>query len=258
MKVVLLHDCSDSGHFGCKLVSKAYHDLCEARDIEIIGVQNKKAKIDDALCERADLVIVNAEGSTHHGNYMDLVEVGRRHRAVFLNAVWEDMPGLAAYWLHDYEMVTVRESISAEYMETQGIIARIVPDVIFSRPFRPHSPKGNGVFYSDSAAYRKVDKTAHVRDERYVEVLKGHSRAVLGRFHAIALAAMLEIPFSAYGSNTHKNVALMRDMGIEHLYRPTLEEAEGIIPSWHENSIRDYVEQARITINDTWDEIAEM
>ncbi len=248
MKVVLLNDTSDNRHFGCELVGAAYRTLLEERDIELIGVQYRKLVLDRTLCDRADLVIVNGEGSIHDGGYSNLLEIGDEYPAVLLNCSIQNQH---LGNIRQFQIVTARESMSAEYIDSE-----IIPDLIYTHQFR--ATKGSGSFLSDSSTRLSNTRTLHVRAPEFVQALLGSKTACLGRFHAIAIAAMANIPFSAYPANTWKNQGVMFDMGASENYFGTVEEAQDKIPTETLESIQTYVEDAPKKISGLFDRIAEL
>jgi hypothetical protein len=256
MKVALINDTSDNGHFGCRLVRQAYDELLAARGAELIGTQYRKEPIDLGLLEAADLVIVNGEGCTHHNNYTWLYDIPgfSDTPAVLLNCVWEanDDFGQA---LSNFKTVTVRESLSAaDMLETSGIVAEVVPDVIFSMNSRYRQPRTEPMV-TDSSNRSYKGWTHKAKDPDFLRRLSRSSSVVSGRYHAVCLAAMLEIPFSAYNGNTHKIKGIMKDMGLSHLYAEKAEHAIRLCPEEVQEKATEYARDAKDKVNDLFDRI---
>ncbi len=245
MKVVLLNDTSDNRHFGCEFVGAAYRELLDARGIEILGVQHRKQVLDRELCGKADLVIVNGEGSIHHGGYQHLMDIGKEWPSVLINCSIEEYRGEMDF--SNFLIATVRESKSAEYTGQE-----LVPDLIFSHNFERTNE--SGLFISDGS--RRNYKGIAPRAPLFVELLLGSAQAALGRFHAIAIAAIAGIPFSAWAANTWKNEGIMTDMSISQHYYELPEDAIVNTPITSEDSVDEYVDVARLKIHDLFDRIA--
>lgn len=126
MKIAIYNDTFDLArpHFGCDLVMSTYKEQLERVDIELIGTvkltnRNPKSK----LLEKADLVIVNGEGSFHHNRRNDLAEVSKYFPSILINTVFEDNN----VDLSNFKFISARESISAS-----NIGCPVIPDIIFT------------------------------------------------------------------------------------------------------------------------------
>lgn len=264
MKAVILNSTHKKPHFGCKLVTSAYEELCEARDIEILARIEKRHSPDLSICDKADIVIINAEGSIHHGKNEFFLDYAKRWPCVLINGSMEELseganPG-------GFKLVTVRESLTQSYLSDEfGIACELVPDVVFH-----HLPELRKVdrtcavdrFVSDSSSKTGPDRALLVRNPQYLMELALSEEALLGRFHAICVAAMMRIPFVAWRANTWKNAGIMRDMGLGFNYRPDYEAARDSIDTygvriWPEETDV-YVEDAHRKVNDLFDRIAQL
>ncbi len=246
MKVVLLNDTSDNRHFGCELVGSAYRTLLAERGIELVGSKYRKEPLDPALCDKADLVIVNGEGCIHHGGYKHLQEIGHQWPSVLLNCSIEEQPSFDA---KDFLLATVRESMSGGYTGLE-----VVPDLVFSHTVERLS--GTHTMISDGSARNYAGMGP--RAPQFVRTLLSAKHAALGRFHAVCLAAMAGVPFSAWKANTWKMEGIMADMGAsDHYYDEPLDAIENI-PATMPDSVGEYAEQAKLKINDLFDRIAQL
>lgn len=188
-----------------------------------------------------DVLVVNGEGSVHdaskgfHRKMKMLRNAIKNGKAAYLvNSVWQDNP-------HDYDDVLkglnaiyVREVLSqADLLEKHGIISRVYPDLSYYAPRKKPSSftdyKGAIVmtdFYSkeygafmrytraDAQIYPYVDMFKGDWDE-LVASLKTASLLITGRHHAVYAACVAEIPFVAFGGNTHKIEGLFRSAGAD-------------------------------------------
>lgn len=217
MKVVLVNDTSFSNHIGCKLVIQSFLRKCEEYNIEVLGSISWKHNWEDYrfLLDKADLVIVNGEGSIHHGRRMDLLEIAEYYPSALINAVYDSVP----YNDHTqkFKYVSVRESLSAEYMNNHKVSPDIVPDLIFDNNIE--SLSNNGLVYINSVELPDVGINPYEDD--FLNTIQNCHSICSGRFHGCCLAMMMNKPFSAYATNTHKTIGLLKDAGLTHLYSDT-------------------------------------
>ena len=153
--------------------------------------------------------------------------------AYLVNTVWQDNP-------HDYDDVlkaldgiTVREVLSQrELWEKHGIKARLHPDLAYYAPLEkarnPVDYKGSIVltdFFStefdafvrltraEALKYPFVDMLSVGWDD-LIASLKTAEMIVTGRHHAVFAACRAEIPFVAFGGNTHKIQGIFQSAGV--------------------------------------------
>lgn len=207
-RIALLNDTSSISHFGCQLVVEAIKaNLNVVHTVDIRdqwGWHYKKLR-------EVDLVVVNGEGSLHHGRRMELLQVADFYPSVLINAVYQEVP--ENDWLKKFQYVAARESQSAGEMRKHGADPQVVPDLIFSH----HLKRGDG-----SEGQITMDSVIHnlgigCQPTNLPKLLNAES-IVSGRFHATCIAMMTGIPFTAYGTNTWKTEAMLKDAGLSHLY----------------------------------------
>ncbi len=261
MKVVIVNNSAVQPHFGCLMVMRAYKKLLKERDVELIGMQKRDSPwylaANRKMLDKADLVLVNGEGSIHHNRRPELLRVGFKYPAILMNCVFQEMDAHCGDQLKAFKLVTVRESFSADYMEAEHEHKpEIIPDLIFSNfGSMPRIPDRTDTFLSDSVVGMGLS-TIRARKSDYLKIFNNYARACCGRFHTICLAAMLGIPFSAWRSNSWKNKAIMTDMGIPDLYRLSQSAAINIIPDTLSPSVTDYASDGFNKINKLFDDIA--
>ena len=261
MKVAILNDTQVGTHIGTRMVMTAYRKLLDDRGIELVGTLKRGVlwgdKSSRKLLDRADLVLVNGEGSMHHNSFSHLLSVSAQYPSILMNSVFQNVSN-AHSKLKRFRHIAVRESMSADHMyAVYRIRPEIVPDLSFALHDTLPQFTGNGrdVFFSDSVI-RDGIYTHSVFDKRFVENMAAHRRACCGRFHAICVAAMIGIPFSAWRSNTWKNMAIMTDMGVPELYAPSQGEAFTLLPDRASDSVAGYACDAVKKINNLFDRIA--
>jgi hypothetical protein len=256
MKIVILNDTSSSGHFGCKLVMDALHENFKRRGCQVIGTvpwtehwRNYKD-----LMDKADLIVVNGEGSIHHGNRMELLKVAVSYPSVLINAVYQDVPDND--YLKAFKYVSVRESRSKLEMVAHGVTPEVVPDLLFFHKIeKPEIAKlsEQSISVTDSVC---GDHGLDPHDEDFIQKF-GESRiGCVGRFHAACLAMTWNMPFTAYPSNTHKTLGMLEDAGKRYLYGGSKQEAFEILGEMTgENDFTGYVEDARQKIDAMFNKI---
>lgn len=264
MKVAILND-TNGPHFGCQLVTCTFREQLERVGIELIGSVHKSVKDPKrypAFLDRADLLLVNGEGSIHHGARPELVELARRFPAALVNCVYEENPSRPE--LADFLFVSARESRSARALREHGVAARVIPDVIFSsnllRNFVRPEPQldlglSDNVLDTDAGFSAKVGQG---NVEQYLATLSQYRRLCLGRFHAVVSACVIGIPFSAWASNTHKMVGMLEDMGMVHVYAETQQEALALLPARLDEKIPRFVDDARRKIDELFENLHDL
>ena len=248
MQVAIVNDCSGYLHFGCDTVMKVYADEFKKRDVKIRGTiptGRHWVQYSDLL-RAVDLVVVNGEGSIHHGNFPELINIAESYPCVLVNSVFEDVP--LNKNLKAFKYISVRESFSKTDMEGHGVSPEIVPDLIFAHDFqRPEVTGDRIVIDSIKASYGISPHRPNA-----LELIGKSKEMVTGRFHGACLALMWGMDFSAYPSNTHKTIGMLTDAGCPHLYFETQEEAEQNVQPFDGS---EYVKKARQRISEMFDKI---
>jgi len=125
-RVLILNDTDEHGsHFGCMRVMCTIRRELELRQITSVpsikvGVDWRRDKRALALIDAADLLIINGEGTLHHGKRRGgwLLEAGARVKArggrvALLNALWQDNPDSWADLAREFDILVCRDSRSA-------------------------------------------------------------------------------------------------------------------------------------------------
>lgn len=281
-RVLLLNDTAISTtHFGCQLVMGTIREQLARVGLQLTLSLPNKVTLEEirSLRHMFDIVIVNGEGTIHHGRAPHLVEVAKEYPAFLINCVYEDNPrhdGLGAF-----RLVTARESMSAGYIRRQGVECEVVPDLIFASSAllayaNRHQASGH------RAGLIALGETDNSRRERwtigslsivrprpapkpesfgtvqsYLDYLARHQRLCVGRFHAVCACAVLGIPFASYEANTWKIQGIMRDMGAARLHFPTRKAAlKAAASATVEPSVTTYAMSATSKITALFDRIA--
>ncbi len=272
-RVVLIGDTSlNSPHFGCQLVGQTFREQFSRCGLDLVAslpFNYERFAASPALFEKADLLIINGEGSIHHGRYHELVKLATDYPAALVNCVYQENP----HWpeLENFHYISARESLSAEEIRSQGVNCEVVPDVLFAssllNSFVCQEPvKTTGV--TDNAQktiYRLGPFKVRLRPGRspkqkmvsdYLNFLCEHQRLCIGRFHAAIAASVLRIPFSSWDSNTWKMRGLMQDMGMSHLHFSDRQSALAAVPAVFDPKISTFAQQAKEKIETMFDTLA--
>ncbi|MFC3153101.1 polysaccharide pyruvyl transferase family protein [Litoribrevibacter euphylliae] len=275
MKVALINDTSlFSNHFGCQLVGQVYREQFKRTGLDltislpkIFNIEDYKSKLDEV-----DLVVVNGEGSIHHGRNPHLLEVSKKYPSVLLNCVYQENPRNDA--LKEFLHISARESYSALEIQQKNIKCSVVPDVIFASSFvrsfpKPNSTKDLGITDNVRKEYHykygpfkkkvKGDFSAHGHSPaEYIYQLTQYNRICAGRFHAAVISALLEIPFATWDSNTWKTEAMLKDMGIPEHHFKSRELAVKNTPLTFDPKIKEFTDNAKIQIEKNFNKVAEL
>lgn len=188
--------------------------------------------------DAVDAVIVNGEGTIHHGNGLQfLAALGAAQHlgkaTLLINAVWEEMPHYAKT-LRKLDDFTVRDLRSLKYARSLDLPARLVLDSSFGAQLidQPLQDLQGMTAISDWHHTREKDVGSAVRSlirndpqhKFYLPLERGDAEAmwarfpatiatcdtfVTGRHHGICLAIAAHRPFVPLPSNTHKVEGLL-------------------------------------------------
>jgi hypothetical protein len=159
-KAVLLNDARNDRHHGCTTVVESITRLCRENGIELIATApaHHDWRANPSICravEAADLIVVNGEGTIHHDRPAGewLLAAGQHARrlgkkAAIINMTWNANGARYTELASHFDLISVRESQSAEELVAGGIFPRIVPDLaLFHQP--PVGLPRDGTGYTD-------------------------------------------------------------------------------------------------------------
>ena len=260
MKVFLLNDTATVPHIGCQAVSDAHARLLGAAghtvvDRAFLGELKPFATRDEAAgiaavladeplrarIEAADVVVVNGEGTLHHGvgtEYFAVLGAAQRlgKGTVIVNAVFEAHEGWAGV-MHGLQDFCVRDQNSLDHAKSHGFRCRLVPDSFLAAQFEGpafvdlhdrivvtdwHPARDFDVGVTLRALLDSVEGTfyfpmqhgihAHLW-RRTAATWARASVIVTARHHGLYLAAVARKPFIAMPSNTRKVEGLIAAAG---------------------------------------------
>lgn len=281
----LVNDTSVGNHHGCDIVKNQIVHFCAASAISInatVPVRTDWRR--DAYISKinsSDLVIVNGEGSVHHGRDFakDMLRVVEHCNAegipaFFINGVYQCNDTETDALMRKFDSIWVRESLSQNSLSASGIEAKVAPDMVIS--LKPGVNKDRwfsfDVLYTDSVdsettrkmyalaganhggragfiSLKKIGKkglrgnfmaflhryrqamqkeisntpinpagmSSYCRTlDDLLSVILSSRLLVTGRFHMVCLCLILEIPFLAVRSNSHKIEGMLNDVGLSN------------------------------------------
>lgn len=275
-KVVFLGDTSlRTPHFGCQLVGQTFREQFARTGLELIASLPTKLELVPAWrahLEQADLVVINGEGSIHHGRFQNLIDLAGDHPCALVNCVYQENPDNPR--LRDFKWISTRESLSAAAVREGGGEAEVVPDVLFAssflRSFVPLTAPTHDFGFTDCAEkvikrigpLRFRHRPGHSPKAKvvgdYLNFLASHRRMAIGRFHAAIACSVMGIPFSTWDSNTWKTEGLMKDMGLGQLHGASREQAMALAPRAFPEEIVAFRREAVTRIEAMFDRLAEI
>lgn len=164
---VLLNDTSLRFHHGCSRVSRQIKTLLHQHDITVTAssyAHTDWTKNSEFLkhLKTADVIIINGEGTLHHGAaraqpLLDIITspLSANRPICLINALWQNNPQNWADIADQCAIVSVRDSQSAKELADAGVSnVRFIPDLSLTgttgieRAAKPH-----GIIVGDSVRY---------------------------------------------------------------------------------------------------------
>lgn len=194
---VLLNDTRPDLHHGCGRVVRLIAEKLERQGVALIATSPvRHAWWEDAgflgALERADLVVINGEGTLHHGtpHGLNLLRVAehplRGAKPVYLiNALYQDNPPEWAALLSAMTEAVARDTRSAAALaEHLGRPVRTIPDLTLCDGPLPSSAQRRGIVFGDSVhdplSIRLAELSLNHPGSRLVPILT-HLKAPKGR-----------------------------------------------------------------------------
>lgn len=212
MKICLYNDCflEHRPHFGCELVRETFLDEFEKRGVEVLGTLKVNQRWDQhrALLDKADLVVVNGEGSLHHDRRNDLLEISRQYPSVLVNTVYQE--NTPNEHLKNFRYVSGREIRSVQEMRKYREDVHLVPDVIFLNK-RLNVAKSIGEKIANVYHFSGI-RTLQSADS-FLSSVSECNRMNTESFHALIVAKLLGIKtMNVKTSNTWKNESYLESV----------------------------------------------
>jgi polysaccharide pyruvyl transferase WcaK-like protein len=232
-----MNDTSTRYHHGCTRVMRLLVEGLESNGLSITARSPagypwaQDLRFLRAL-ERADVVVINGEGTLHHGRPAGRVLLSVvdhpacRAKVALVNALWQENPEEWGGPLSRIALRAARDSASAFAMQAAGGTARWLPDLSLSSGAEVRSSSRDGVIVGDSVrlASRKILARAALAlpRARYVP-----TKTLSGRIwdHSIPRRLL----FSAYNGIASLTAPAFHMPRKEIDYLAELSSAEGLI-----------------------------
>ena len=186
MTVLLLNDTDEDGaHFGCQRVMRTMRQELALRGMPDlpslkVGTDWKSDARAMAALDAAQVVVINGEGTLHHGKHRGrwLLEAGARVKArggrvALVNALWQDNPQDWADLAVQFDILCCRDSRSAGALAEQaGCRVDWIGDLSMF-PTAPPSLPGvrQGITVSCSVNRKVTERLASLTDRMQAEFL---------------------------------------------------------------------------------------
>lgn len=237
MKIAIYNDCFTANykHFGCELVMETFKDQLNRVDCELVGTIKKdmyrNSSHVSSILDKADLVIINGEGSFHHDRRNDILDIGEKWPSILINTVFQNNKTNGR--LNNFKYISCRESFSAAKCAKQAKKPiDTVPDIIFT------NKRLANLKFNPSKELIKVrhgsDLSTKNAADYFMNTLSQYHRVSSISYHALIISLILgQTIEEVVPSNTHKNEALIHDF----------------------LSDSNYVENSRVKINNLFENI---
>ncbi|WP_372841220.1 polysaccharide pyruvyl transferase family protein [Phaeovulum sp.] len=171
---VVLNDTSGRNHHGCSRVMRILRSGLESRGIRVSATapaHSDWARNEAFLgaLEAADLIVINGEGTLHHGRPggARLLEVvrhaARRAPVALINAQWQQNPAAWGALLAGCALISARDHRSADEMRAaqDTVAVRMVPDLSLSETEAVSDDPRNRLLFGDSVRWGTRRALAH-------------------------------------------------------------------------------------------------
>ena len=163
VNAVLLNDTSKRYHHGCSRVSRIIKNGLQEQGVDLIATSfaHKNWKKNQPFLkslEKAQLIIINGEGTLHNGaksghHLLSIVDhpLVEEKPIALINSIWENNPDEWLELLERFSLVSVRDSNSLNNLKHSGFDkAFVVPDLSLSESLELPSSDHFGLLVGDS------------------------------------------------------------------------------------------------------------
>lgn len=165
--IVILNDTSTRYHHGCARVMEQLTAQLEARGLNILHRVPARAdwEADAAILDAirsADLIIVNGEGTLHHGKEagkallrIAACEAAANTPKALINTLYESNPLEWEKYLSEFDIISARDSVSANELSSVlgPSVVRCVPDLSMSTGAIDFGKTRKGIVIGDSVKW---------------------------------------------------------------------------------------------------------
>jgi hypothetical protein len=179
MGILLLNDTDEDGaHFGCQRVMRTIRQELRQRilgPIESLKIGTNWGKSPQALrlLDDATLVVINGEGTLHHGKRKGrwLLDAGKRPKyncgkVALINAHWQENPDERAKIAKSFDLHWCRDGKSAQVLSSEtGRKAHQIGDLSLFHPFAAEKTTDrHGITFSCSVYVEVAEAMAEMAD----------------------------------------------------------------------------------------------
>lgn len=241
-------------HFGCELVRETIEQQLDRVGHEYYFIPWQHCvKGTYTIDKDVDLVLVNGEGSWHSNKRPDMLSIAAKYPCVMFNTVYQNN-GYNKENLSKFKAIFTRESMSADEVNKSGASATVIPDVILTN---------ESILKRSKSSTKQIGSIEHHKSglgtlqnyKPFLDNLENYSHIASGSYHGALICAMLDIPFSMWPSNTHKMQALAKDIEAPETHFRSRESAIKGIPDTMKDSIKQYVYNSQIKINNFFENL---
>ncbi len=254
MKILLCNDTATKSHIGCQAVSDAHarllgragHTVTQRYFVNELRPHARK-NLDDTVAvlesqsaimahlAEADALVVNGEGTLHHGNgleYIALIAIAQRlgKATLLVNALFQEM-AVPTEALAKLDAFFVRDPRSYAYVQSMGLSCVQAPDSIIAAAFdeTPRRDVRGATLVTDWVKARDSDtgdtctrfmveadplapphfyplhtEAARTDWQNAVADVGTAGRVLSARYHGLYLATLAGVPFVPLASNSWK------------------------------------------------------
>jgi polysaccharide pyruvyl transferase WcaK-like protein len=186
---VILNDTRTQLHHGCEVVMSNLIQNLEDRGISVSGISIEGRDWSSnhgflAAMRRANFVIVNGEGTIHHGRpaAWDLVKVASHAKSLgipsfLINCTYQQNPLHYKNHLEMFSGIYVREHLSQKELDNLDVKCRLVPDLTLAASPMSTASNRRGIGITDSTFVELSKRmlTAAIHNEwEFLPVLRAH------------------------------------------------------------------------------------
>jgi hypothetical protein len=186
--VIILNDTRVDRHHGCSSVMQVLEKgLVEAgfRIAATVPAHSDWAKDAgfQAALPSAQMLVINGEGTLHHDRPagLRLLQAGKiAHErglvTALVNAGWEANGEKYVKAVRDFDLISLRDSRSAEALRSEDVECRVVPDLSLCTPAPSETAHRSGVAFTDSVSPDATLALEALRRASAGKVLSIHNR----------------------------------------------------------------------------------
>lgn len=164
-RVIVMNDTSGRSHHGCARVMRLLYEGLARHGLQVIfrsPARQDWAKTPGFLAalDGADLVVINGEGTLHHGReagrtLLNVIPVAKAKGVpvALINALWQDNPAEWIDLLAGAALIATRDQRSADEIGKSLDAVRVLPDLSLSAGAAAQPGPRDHVYFGDSVRW---------------------------------------------------------------------------------------------------------